>query len=143
MPSNDRSVVLLVDDEPLVRLVIAESLTEAGWRVIEAVDATEALAVLESGLRVDVVLSDVDMPPGPDGYALAGRIRERWPRVEVLLTSGRRWPRDGDLPAGVVFLPKPCPSEILIHHVAAAADRAHAARSEESGPKIVPFPKLA
>jgi CheY-like chemotaxis protein len=105
MPSQDRSVVLLVEDEPLVRLVTAELLAESGLRVIEAVNAAEALAVLESGLRVEVVLSDIEMPPGPDGFALARQIRKCWPKVEVLLTSGRQWPREGDLPPGVASSP--------------------------------------
>jgi CheY-like chemotaxis protein len=143
MPSQDRSVVLLVEDEPLVRLVTAELLAESGLRVIEAVNAAEALAVLESGLRVEVVLSDIEMPPGPDGFALARQIRKCWPKVEVLLTSGRQWPREGDLPPGVAFLAKPCPTEILVQHVAAAADRARAVSAETSAAKILPFPKSA
>ncbi len=143
MSCEDRSVVLLVEDEPLVRLVTAELLAEAGLRVIEAVNAAEALAVLESGLPVEVMLSDVEMPPGRDGFALARHVRERWPSVEVLLTSGRHWPQEGDLPLGVAFLAKPCPTEILVRHIVSAADRARAAQAEASGPKVVPFPKLA
>lgn len=64
-------VVLLVEDEPLVRLVTADILIEADFHVIEAANADEALTVLSAGVEVDVLLSDVEMPPGPTGYALA------------------------------------------------------------------------
>jgi CheY-like chemotaxis protein len=143
MSLEEVSVVLLVEDEPLVRLVVSELLFESGFRVIEAANAAEALEVLESGLPVAVVLADVDMPPGIDGYSLARRIRERWPDIEVLLTSGRQWPGEGDLPAGVAFLAKPCPTAAIVQHVACAADRARAARAVRSDPRIVPFPKTA
>jgi CheY-like chemotaxis protein len=64
-------VVLLVEDEPLVRLVTADILIEADFHVIEAANADEAFTVLSAGVEVDVLLSDVEMPPGPTGYALA------------------------------------------------------------------------
>lgn len=143
MSIEDPSVVLLVEDEPLVRLVVSELLFESGFRVIEAANADEALSVLESGLPVDVVLSDVDMPPGLDGYGLAHRVRERWPGIEMLVTSGRQWPGEGDLPAGVAFIAKPCPNDALVLHVASAADRARAARALDTGANVIPFPKTA
>ncbi|WP_368670698.1 response regulator, partial [Klebsiella pneumoniae] len=57
-------VVLLVEDDPLVRMVTADILLDADFRVIEAANADEALTVLSAGVEVDVLLSDVDMPPG-------------------------------------------------------------------------------
>ena len=144
MSCVDVSVVLLVEDEPLVRLVVAELLFEAGFRVIEAANAAEALAVLDSGLPVHVLLADVDMPPGINGYALAHQVRERWPAVEVLVTSGRHWPGEGDLPAGAAFLAKPCPSEVIVLQVGSAAQRARAARAAVGAePDVVPVPKTA
>ena len=143
MSVEDPSVVLLVEDEPLVRLVVAELLFEAGFRVIEAANAVEAVAVLDSGLGVDVVLSDVDMPPGIDGYDLAHEVRKRWPGVEVLVTSGRQWPGPGDLPAGVAFIAKPCPNDALVLHVSSAAERARATRAAAPAGNVIPFPKTA
>jgi CheY-like chemotaxis protein len=143
MPCEEASVVLLVEDEPLVRLVVSELLLESGFRVIEAAHAAEALTVLESGLRVDVVLADVDMPPGLNGYALAHQVLERWPGVQVLVTSGRQWPGEGDLPAGVAFLAKPCPNDAIVTHVGAAAARARAGREAASDPTVIPFPRFA
>jgi CheY-like chemotaxis protein len=145
-------IVLLVEDEPLVRLVVADILIDAGFRVIESVNATEALAVLEAGVEVDVLLSDVEMPSGANGYELARQVHEHWPEVEILITSGREWPREGDLPLGAAFLAKPCPNETLVSYVQSAAKRVHAARaasdaeglpSAAADETVVPFPKIA
>ena len=70
------------------------------------------------------MLSDVDMPPGPNGYELARRVHERWPTVEILVISGRQWPTEGDLPDEAAFLAKPMPNEVLVSYVKAAAERA-------------------
>jgi CheY-like chemotaxis protein len=120
--------VLLVEDEPLVRLVAADILVDANFRVIEAANADEALTVLKAGVQVDVLLSDVEMPPGMNGYELAKQVSQGWPTVEILLSSGREWPREADLPPGAAFLAKPCPNSALVAHVQAAAGRAQAAR---------------
>ena len=144
MSPDESSVVLLVEDEPLVRLVVSDLLLDSGFRVIEAANAAEALAVLESGLAVHVLLADVDMPPGINGYALAHQVRERWPGIEILMTSGRQWPGEGDLPAGAAFLAKPCPNESIVLHVGSAAQRARAAHPPaRADAKIIPFPKTA
>jgi CheY-like chemotaxis protein len=142
-------IVLLVEDEPLVRLVAADILVDANFRVIEASNAEEALTVLRAGVEVDVLLSDVEMPPGLNGYELARHTHERWSTVEILITSGREWPREGDLPPGAAFLAKPCPSETLVSYVRSAAERAQTARATHPAPDaaepadgtIVPFPK--
>lgn len=146
MPNPFSGVVLLVEDEPLVRLVTADILIEADFRVMEAANADEALTVLSAGVEVDVLLSDVDMPPGRNGYALARKVQEHWPSIEILITSGREWPREGDLPPGVAFLAKPCPSGTLVSYVRSAAERAQTARATYPAPDgaegtIVPFPK--
>jgi hypothetical protein len=77
-------------------------------------------------------------------------VHEQWPTSEILLTSGREWPREGDLPPGAAFLAKPCPSETLVSYVRSAAERAQTARVEHSAVNggnsaegtIVPFPKV-
>ena len=146
--AEDAAVVLVVEDEPLVRLFVAELLIDAGFRVIEAANAAEALTILGAGLEVNVLLADVDMPPGINGYELSHEVRRRWPSVEILVTSGRQWPAEGDLPSGAAFLAKPCPNDSLLLHVSSATDRARRARglreadgSAEAGDNnIVPFP---
>lgn len=122
-------VILLVEDEPLVRLVAADLLTEAHFRVIEAADAQEALTVLKAEVEVDVVLSDVEMPPGMNGYELAWQIHRDWPCMGIVMSSGREWPRANDLPPGAVFLAKPYSHATLMSHVLAATERAQTAKS--------------
>lgn len=148
--SEDQSTVLLVEDEPLIRLFISELLEDAGFRVVEAANATEALVLLEAGLRVNVLLTDVDMPVGCDGFELAHRVHESWPEAEILIMSGRRWPEQGDLPPGAAFLAKPCPNEAIVSHVYSAAERTkHSYRASKipqgsgEAAKILPFPKTA
>jgi DNA-binding response OmpR family regulator len=142
----------LVEDEPLVRLVLADVLMEADFHVIEASGAEEALKVLKASVRVDVLLSDVEMPPGINGYELARQVHQSWPCVEILITSGREWPRGDDLPPGAAFLAKPCPNATLVSHVQAAARRAQAARNlamqqnnlHKADPETsIPMPKTA
>lgn len=121
-------VVLLVEDEPLVRLVTADILLEATFRVIEAADAEEALRVLSAEVAVDVLLSDVEMPPGMNGYDLARHVHQHRPGVEILISSGRAWPGEHDLPPGAAFLAKPYSNATLVSRVQAAARRAQEAR---------------
>jgi two-component system, response regulator PdtaR len=121
-------VVLLVEDEPLVRLVTADILLEANFRVIEAGDAEEALRVLKAEVTVDVLLSDVEMPPGMNGYELVGHVHRDWPGVEIIVSSGREWPREDALPPGAVFLAKPYLNATLVAHVQTAAKKAQEAR---------------
>jgi DNA-binding response OmpR family regulator len=80
--------VLVVEDEVLLRLAIADYLRECGLQVFEACDAREAKAVLGANAGVDVVFSDVQMPGEEDGFALARWVREHHPSVQVILTSG-------------------------------------------------------
>jgi CheY-like chemotaxis protein len=85
---GDRTI-LVVEDEVLTRLVIAEYLRECGYRVHEAANADEAVAVLETPeFIIDIVFSDVQMPGSMDGFGLAQWVRTNCPRVEVILTSG-------------------------------------------------------
>jgi CheY-like chemotaxis protein len=83
-----QSVVLVVEDEILVRLTVAAYLRDCGYDVLEAGHANEAMRVLEAGLRVDAVFSDVNMPGGMDGFDLATWIAARRPYVKIMLTSG-------------------------------------------------------
>lgn len=85
--------VLVVEDEALVRMPIAEYLRDCGYNVLEAEDAGEAIHLVDSDEPVDVVFSDVRMPGGMDGFDLARWIGDHHPEVPVLLTSGYSMPR--------------------------------------------------
>lgn len=98
--------VLIVEDHFWTRYMAAEYFRDAGYRVIEANDADEALNVLASGNQVHVVFSDIQMSGSIDGLALAEWIAQRYPHLPVLLTSGRR---PDVLPANCrCFFVKPC-----------------------------------
>ena len=124
MPDDapDRPVILIVEDEVMIRMLIADLLQDEGFKVVEAANADEALRVLQARPDVHVVVSDVEMPPGPSGFELAEEIRERWPYIQVLVTSGRMFP--AELPEGVVFVAKPWTAESLARCVHEAVDRA-------------------
>jgi CheY-like chemotaxis protein len=152
MSEPPQTVVLVVEDEPLVRLLVSEVLSDTGFKVVEAANAGEALTILQAGIEVHVLYADVDMPPGINGYELAQQVHRDWPGIEILITSGRAWPGQGDLPAGAAFLAKPVPIEAMASHVQSAADRAQAARLVGGGSgenavvvdgNVVPFPKTA
>jgi len=99
--------VLVVEDEALVRGCIAFELERAGYAVIEAGDAEEALRAFEEHPEVDAVFSDRNMPGRFDGLTLLQRIHQRRPDVRLILTSGRGEPGTGEMPTGAVFVAKP------------------------------------
>lgn len=104
-PSHAR--VLVVEDEPLLRMFNADMLIDAGFDVLEAADANEALHLLETIDDIRVVFTDVEMPGAIDGFALAQRIEAQWPEIGVLVTSGRRYPKEVFTAASRCFVPKP------------------------------------
>jgi DNA-binding NtrC family response regulator len=147
--SEDQSTVLLVEDEPLLRLFVSELLEESGFKVIEAANASDALAILHSRRIVNVLLTDVDMASDCNGFELAHIVCKSFPGIEILILSGRRWPAAGDLPPGAAFLAKPCPNEAIVSHVVSASQRAKRQTCSASVPTdggqatIIPFPKTA
>ena len=106
-PNKNSALILIVEDEALVRVCTAALLEEAGCYVIEAADAEEALRAFEAHAEVTTVFTDVNMPGPIDGLALAHRIFRLRPQVQLILTSGRPPPSEAEMPAGGVFLPKP------------------------------------
>ena len=88
---NNTDIILVVEDEVLIRLVIAQYLRDCGYRVIEAAHADEALLVLrKSEIAIDVVFTDVEMPGSMDGFALAQWVRSNRPDVDVVLAGSVR-----------------------------------------------------
>ena len=113
-PGRKRPVVLVVEDELLIRMDAVDMLSRAGFDVIEAVNADEAIMILESGSTIDVVFTDIQMPGSMDGLKLAAAVRKRWPPIKIVATSGVIKVGEDDLPAGSRFLPKPySPSQIV------------------------------
>jgi CheY-like chemotaxis protein len=102
-----RPVVLVVEDEVLLRLDAAEIITEAGFDVVEAGSADQAIAILEARPDIHIIFTDIQMPGSMDGLKLTRFVRGRWPPIKLVATSGRVAIQDGDLPEGGVFIGKP------------------------------------
>jgi CheY-like chemotaxis protein len=112
--SEPRLVVLVVEDQTLVRMFMSDFLDEAGFKVFEAVSADEALTLLEARPDVQAVVTDVEMPGCMNGIELARAVRDRWPGVGLIVTSGRQRLGLEELPDEVAFLAKPCLPETMI-----------------------------
>jgi CheY-like chemotaxis protein len=112
--TTKRPVVLVVEDEFLIRMHAAEMIEDAGFDVVEASNADEAVAILEARLDIAVVFTDIQMPGSMDGLKLAKAVRNRWPPIHIVATSGFVDVRTGDLPDGGRFLPKPYSSTQVI-----------------------------
>ena len=111
-------VILVVEDEPLVRMTAVDELDDAGFPVLEAGNPDEALAVLEARSdEVQVLFTDVDMPGSMNGMALAERVCQRWPHVLLLISSGYARPRPDEIPDHGQFLPKPYRGATLVRHI--------------------------
>ncbi|MEB2846671.1 response regulator [Rhizobiales bacterium RZME27] len=103
----NRKAVLVVEDEPLLRMMAMAMVEDAGFEPVEARDADEAIALLEARTDITIVFTDVDMPGSMDGLKLAAAIRDRWPPIEIVITSGHFRLDDSTIPARTVFFPKP------------------------------------
>ena len=103
----NRPVILVVEDDFLLRMNAADIIRDAGFDVLEASNADEAIIILESRNDISVVFTDVQMPGSMDGLKLARAVRGRWPPIQIVTTSGQCVVQATDLPEGGRFLPKP------------------------------------
>ena len=109
--------IMVVEDEPLIRLGMVMTIEDAGYEVVEAASADEAIRKLERDASVRLVLTDVDMPGTMDGIRLAHFVRDRWPPIQLIVLSGKVGVRPDQLPAGVRFVPKPYQEPVLLNLV--------------------------
>jgi CheY-like chemotaxis protein len=123
-PLSVRAVVLVVEDELLLRIHAAEMVADAGFEVIEAANADDAIAILEARRDITVVFTDIQMPGSMDGLKLARAVRGRWPPIKIVATSGLVDVGEKDLPEGGRFLAKPYSPEaiaVLLRELTGAA----------------------
>ena len=99
--------MLVVEDEPMLRMMAVDMVEDAGFEAVEAADATQAVRILETRAYIRIVFTDIDMPRGMDGMTLAAAIRDRWPPIQIILTSGHFVERDVRMPPRSVFFAKP------------------------------------
>lgn len=100
-------LVLVVEDDALVRMMARDLLEDASFEVLEAVSADEALVLLECQPDIGVLFTDIDMPGSMNGLELASLVAERWPHIRLVVTSGRYQPGNEGVPDEGKFVPKP------------------------------------
>ncbi len=110
-------VVLVVEDEPLIRMAAADMFEDAGFEALEAADASQAILLLESRHDIVLLFTDVDMPGSMDGIQLAEHVRDRWPPIGLFIVSGHRSLSEECLPVGAAFLTKPYTDEAVLQIV--------------------------
>ena len=108
------AVVLVVEDEMLLRMRAVDMVEDAGFTSVEAVDADEAVAILESRSDIALLLTDIQMPGTMDGLGLARSVHERWPPIKIILVSGQLTLANIDIPADSRFFGKPLEAKDLI-----------------------------
>lgn len=106
--------ILVIEDEPLIRMSIADELRDVGFVVREAANAEEGLRVLASEGSIDAIFTDIELRGELDGLELAGLVRERWPLIDIIVTSGNRNVTANQMPARSLFFPKPYAPRAII-----------------------------
>lgn len=111
-------VVIVVEDEAIIRKVIAEAFVGEGFDVLSAIHAQDAIAILEfEATRVHVLFTDIHMPGDMDGIMLAHHARLHWPWISLLITSGRGYPKTAQMPDGARFISKPYEVDHVVRHI--------------------------
>lgn len=100
-------VILVVEDEALLRFSIGDDLRDRGYVVHEAANADQAIRVLEQHPDIEILFTDIDMPGSMDGLKLSAAVRDRWPPIRIIITSGKQRPAIAAMPGGALFLSKP------------------------------------
>ena len=110
-------VVLVVEDEPLLRMMAVEVVEEAGFVALEAGNADEAVALLESRSDIALLFTDINMPGSMDGLKLAHAVRRRWPPIKILLVSGQVRLQPTQLPSSSRFVGKPYRAAAMVEEL--------------------------
>ena len=99
--------ILVVEDEPLLNLDISDALSAKGYEVIAVTNADDAIKALEFRHDIHTIFTDINMPGSMDGLRLAAAVRDRWPPVNIIVTTGMNAPRCDEMPANSIFIGKP------------------------------------
>jgi two-component system, response regulator PdtaR len=105
--SKPAPVILIVEDDPLLRMLAVEFVNEAGFETIEASDADQAIIMLETCSKIAVLFTDINMPGSMDGLKLTQVVSNRWPGIKILVASANVRLQPTDLPPNGRFLGKP------------------------------------
>jgi two-component system, response regulator PdtaR len=107
--------ILIVEDDKLQSLLAVDLVEEAGFVAIEACDADEAVAILETRSDIVLMVTDVNMPGRTDGLKLAHAVRSRWPPIKIIIVSGQG--HEPELPKDVIFLAKPYQADVIVSEI--------------------------
>ena len=116
-PSLSPPVILVVEDEMLLRMRAVDMVEDAGYVPIEAVDADEALTILKSRSDIALLFTDVQMPGSMNGLQLALAVHESWPSIKIILASGQLKLSKSDIPESSRFFGKPLDSSEMISEI--------------------------
>jgi CheY-like chemotaxis protein len=115
--SSQKAVILVVEDEPFLRFLAADALEEKGFAVAEATNAENALRVLENRQDINLVFTDIALPGELDGMDLVRHVQQRWPHIQLVLTSGRPKPTPAEMPKDGRFIAKPYSPQDLVREI--------------------------
>src|ERR1700752_217781 len=106
--------VLVVEDEMILRMRAVNIVEDAGFNPVEAVNADQAIAILESRSDIALLFTDIQMPGSIDGSKLAHAVHDRWPSIKIILVSGQVKPSDAEKPENSRFFGKPLAVEQMV-----------------------------
>jgi CheY-like chemotaxis protein len=109
-----KPLILVVDDEALLRMLAAEYFEDSGYEVVEAKDGNEAVEILKARPDIQGIFTDVQMPGRPDGFGVARQARLTHPTCAVVVVSARQWPEEGSLEPGMRFITKPYDGSVVV-----------------------------
>lgn len=107
--------VLVVEDDAIIRLGAVGIVEDAGLMAVEAVNADQAISILEARTDIGLVFTDIDMPGSMDGVKLAHYVRHRWPPIHIVVASGKAIVEESELPPGSRFFSKPYSDRLIAH----------------------------
>ena len=108
------AAILVVEDEPLLNLDISDALCAKGYDVIAVINSDDAIRALEFRHDIHTIFTDINMPGSMDGLKLAAAVRDRWPPVNIIVTTGMKAPHCDKLPANSIFIAKPYRNDEVI-----------------------------
>jgi len=108
------AAILVVEDEPLLNLDINDALCAKGYDVIAVTNSDDAIRALEFRGDIHTIFTDISMPGSMDGLKLAAAVRDRWPPVNIIVTTGMKAPHCDKLPANSIFIAKPYRNDAVI-----------------------------
>ena len=106
-PGANLVAILVIEDELFLRMDISDDLERQGYEVLEAANADDAVKILETRNDIRTIFTDIDLPGSMDGLKLAAAVRDRWPPINIIITTGMKAPHENAMPDRSVFVAKP------------------------------------